>query len=876
MPSHLYDYSMKKYLFVLLAIAAIGMGNVCAGEVLREHRAIWMSPMLNYTWPTTAIKSESQKKTLDTQLDRLVSQGINVLYYHVRSNCDATYESSYEPWASKVGGSRGATPLFDPFAYLVEAAHARGIEVYAWVNPYRYSNNGFYGAGELNYENSHPDWLIVDGKSSILNPGIPEVQDRIEAIISEIATKYDIDGMLFDDYFYLSGTPASADAEQYAAYKAAGGSGSLAEYRRGNVNETVRRAWAAVKKARPYAVFAMGPAGKISPDNIRDYGLEPGPCGDMNYNTLYADPILWLKNGWLDFLSPQLYWLENFDELCAWYAHAVPFLGRQFYPSVDLNRTSNSAEYVRQIEYTRSHQRANQSGIVFFDYGTYYNYRDFIDGTATRLGDILMSDAFGGNAPVPVRYWEAGPGEPEQLILAYDAATASLTWNRQTDARYRRYVVYKYGGSSSFEQPRVVAVCYDEKFALPADDDDWSRYAVAVYDRYGYVYTPEFVVPLYVDCCEGPVKAGINGDYEATAMAEPADLFDFTWDYTGGRALVEVSDTPDFATLLGVNESYAGRLASTDVADFEAGKTYYWRVTPYDHTRYKEQSQVMSFTASRVAITSHGTDLTLTPTFTWTPCSDGTEYTFELSKTEAFTDGAIVATYQGPLCSYTIPAKTLVSGRKYYARVTARRGTAWSVSDKVSVNTADCSAYAAPAIVNPAIEGATVHCNEGIVVDDYDGLSQVVVEICATTAFAARSSYIGNLTDYATASKNLGDIKISSKALVDGQTYYVRVKGQYNLVASTSALNTEYGPVRSFVYSAEAGVDIPEVDYAEPYISGTTLYVPGGILSLAVYGIDGRRIGVSAAKGATECALAHLDTGIYIVKVNNCTLKWVR
>lgn len=865
---------MKKRLFiVLLLFVALTAG---ASEVLREHRAIWMSPLLNYTWPTTALKSETQTKTLDSALDRLVEQGINVLYYHVRPNCDAMYASSYEPWSSKAGGSRGTAPAFDPFGYLVKAAHARGIEVYAWVNPYRYSNNGFYGAGERNYETTHPDWLIVDGKSIILNPGIPAVQDQIEAIISEIATNYDIDGMLFDDYFYLSGTPESADAEQFAACTAAGFTGSLAEYRRANVNETVRRSYEAVKKARPYAVFAMGPAGKISPDNIRDYGLEPGPCGDMNYNTLFADPILWLSKGWLDFLSPQLYWLEDFDKLSSWYAKAVPHLGRQFYPSVDLNRTSNGAEYIRQIEYTRSLQRANQSGIVFFDYGTYYNYRDFSTGVATRLGDMLMQEVFHATAPVPVRYWEATPGTPEELIVNYDAASGTLTWNAQSDARYRRYVVYKYEDTTIGEKPRVVAVRYDESYTLPDGDDDYQRYAVAVYDRYGYVYTPAFEFPTYVDCCEGPVKAGINGDYESAGTIEPADLFDFTWDYTAGRALIEVSETPDFSKLLGVNESYDGRISSADVANFEAGKTYYWRVTPYDPPQYKKQSAVMSFTASRVAITSARDGLGLTPTFTWTPCTEGSLYTFELSKTEAFSDGAIVASYQGADCSYTIPAKTLVTGRKYYARVTACRGTATSVSEKAVVYTDDCSDYAAPALVKPAVDGATVHCNEAIVVDDYDGLCQVVVEICGTTAFAARSSYIANLTDYGTATRNLGEVKITSKPLVDGHTYYVRVKGQYNLKAASSAQNTEYGPIRSFVYSSEAGIDIPEADYADPYITGTTLHAPAGILSFGVYGIDGRRMAVSAAKGATECSLGDLAPGIYIVKVNNLTIKWVK
>ncbi|MCI5979219.1 MAG: family 10 glycosylhydrolase, partial [Bacteroidales bacterium] len=158
-------------------LAAVAVSNsvpaAAAGVPEREHRAIWVSAYLTGGWPSSPITEQNKANTLRILDQRMASykkQNINVLYYHVRSNCDAMYNSAYEPWSAKAAGSRGQAPVVDPFEEYIKAAHANGIEVYAWFNPYRYNNNVSY-SGANEYENTHPDWLIKNSQQTTLNPG---------------------------------------------------------------------------------------------------------------------------------------------------------------------------------------------------------------------------------------------------------------------------------------------------------------------------------------------------------------------------------------------------------------------------------------------------------------------------------------------------------------------------------------------------------------------------------------------------------------------------------------------------------------------------------------------------------------------------------
>ncbi len=869
---------MKKLLTLVLAgaltLPAAGI-DFEAPMPQREHRAIWMSPFLSATWPMGAITQQNaaaRKRLIRNNFAELKRQGINVVYYHVRANCDAAYASSYEPYASSVAGSRGGTPAIDPFAEVVAAGHEYGIEVYAWVNPYRYSSGGTYGAGERNYENSHPEWLIRQTKQIVLNPGIPEVQDRIEAIITEIATNYDIDGMIFDDYFYTSSTPLTADAETFAAYRAAGGTiKDQAAWRRENVNETVRRARDAVKKARPYAVFSIGPAGRISPPNVTDYGLDPAPYGDMNYDELHADCLHWLDEGWLDFLSPQVYWVNYFKGLVEWYSKALDRFDRHNYTSVDCSRLSdNSADiYLGEIDYMRQNMRPEENGVVFFDYGAYMGYYETYGGERLKWGDILARTAFPTPTLQPLQPWRAkyAPAYVTNLAMSGE----ELTWTEPEGVENHRYAVYRVPVQEvetfTGQREYLLGVSYAPSYKPEGELTDDSVYAVSVYNRYGYEYAPVFMQAM-----KAPSKPVLTAP-----KGEAIDLFDFKWEAPAGRYIVEVARDAAFTDVVAMKETTARSIASTDVASLDADGSYYWRVRVLTGGG-EAVSDAAEIQPSRIAFTQpaageSGVDCR-SPKFVWTAAEQGTDYVLEISKGRDFL--TIIHRAETQSAEYTMPPMTLSSGITYYARVKGTRNGASSLSPTLVFSTADRSDYEAPAFVTPSADGATLHSNEGITVAPWEGLSTVTVQVSNSTSFPSRSGTTSiPLNDFATSTRPMGEVKLSGKALVDGQTYYTRVRGSYMLIGAAGAKYTEYGPVRSFVYSATAGVEAPGAEADAVRVEGDVLYQGAGCTA-SVYDVAGRLVLSSSAQ---EVSLAKLPAGCYIIGVrgaNNATLKIVR
>lgn len=842
---------------------------------MREHRAIWFSPMLG-SWPggnITANNVDYSKSSLDKRLVRLRSHGINTIYYHVRAHCDAAYASSYEPYSSSVAGSRGGQPAMDPFEYLVESAHRHGIEVYAWVNPLRYSSGKLYGAGERNYENSHPDWLMRSSEQIILNPALPEVRQRVADVCAEIAANYDIDGMIFDDYFYHTSIGLDADAELYNAYVAGGGTMSQQDWRRENINLTVKGVRDAVLATRPYTVFAIGPAGRISPDNIASYGLEPGPYGDMNYNGLYADPIYWLSQGWLDFLSPQVYWHSYFDKLTEWYSVVLPHFNRHLYTSVDCSRLgNNSAEYIRQIEFMRSHVRPNESGVVFFDYNAYNNYRETVDGSRYTFGEILRMQAFPYDALSPIHHWRGTLHDYETGAVVRNGNT--LTWTAPQGAgqeahRYAVYAVPAGEDRAAFAcQPEYfVTTVYDESYTIPEEAPE-ATYAVAVYDRYSYLHTARFEGVATLD-------AGVAPTALTPTAGAGADLCDLGWTHAGAaRYLVELSDDASFTTVIGMAETTQDFIPANNVATLDEGKTYYWRVTAYAADHSRATSTTASFTASRIAMTAPAdgsNDCSLTPTLKWTGADNGCIFTVEIAEDKDFDQ--MVFSAQTTETSLTVPEKKLVSGNSYYARVTAGRNGATSMSGTVAFATADRTDYTAPQLINPASEGMTLHADEFIQVEPWSGMSSVNVEISGSDKFPVRGTGKILLKDFETTSKPLADIRIVGKPLEAGKTYWLRVRGGYFLQSSPGVVYTDYGPVRSFIYSDQSGVFAPETA-PQAYIDRASVLHLSTPSPLRVFDLAGRC--VYSAAPASEFDLSALGNGVYVLRMNNITLKWVK
>lgn len=777
---------------------------------LREHRAVWVTPFLS-DWPTSAIttgNAATHRRYLTRSLDTFKESGINIVYFHVRSHCDANYRSKYEPWSKFVGGTRGNEPAFDPLEVLLEEAHARGIEVYAWVNPYRYCGVYTNGESPLDYENTHPEWLIVQsGKETILNPALEEVKQRICDVIADVIDNYDIDGVVFDDYFYSNPTPYDLDADLYAAAKAADPSvGTQLQWRVANVNDMVRRVSQTIKEHKPYLPFGISPAGIASPSNVTsEYGLQP-IRGDWQYNAIASDPLNWYKNGYVDYMAPQIYWTDRFDEVESWWNIAGRKFGRHLYSAITLSEaTYYGSELNREVEYAREIQADNTSGFSYFRMSEYINTVFRYEGAGVEFADFVGSHALSTPALAPIRPWNNVYAPAYVTNLRRDGST--LSWDAVEGMRYTIYA-FAAGEEQRPFSTNLVQVTYTNSFAIPNDLAD-KTFGVAVYDRYGNEYSMTTEGGTPAPAVVATLTYPENG-------AKAADLFDFTWEDTGTDNVLEVASDAAFTDIISMTPTAASSVNSYVVPNLEEGKTYYWRVRTNGVNAPVGVSEVRSFVASRLSVTGPvGSDETLTPTISWTAAYEGSQYLVELSRASNFSTIAYSTTVDN-VNSVTIPAEALLMwGARYYVRVTASRYGRTSTSDVASFYTAEVTPDQ-PKFINPAVDGATIHTNQCVQVEVPTGASAVVVTICASEDFTG-GVVKTTLHQGETDTKELSTMRIKGKKLVDGTTYYVSAYTEYFTHDNQTSEVAGDAVFTKFVYSATEGVtDITTDDSDAP------------------------------------------------------------
>ncbi|MEJ5053322.1 glycoside hydrolase family 10 protein [Sphingobacterium sp. MYb382] len=259
----------------------------------KEMRAVWLTTAWGLDWPLSDYNQASQKQKYIEYLDKFKDLKINTIFFQVRAMGDTYYNSAYEPWATSITGTRGKDPGYDVLKFLIDEAHARGIEFHAWMNPYRIAtragNSAAYPALHSSIDKS---WVVDHEKIQIYNPARPEVRQRISDIVKELVTKYNVDGVHLDDYFYpdpsTAGTMVS-DQVDFQTYGA--GFANIGDWRRSNVDKAIEGIYKTIVATKPEVVFSISPAAS------KDY----------NYNTLFADLGKWCKEGWVDVLIPQLY-----------------------------------------------------------------------------------------------------------------------------------------------------------------------------------------------------------------------------------------------------------------------------------------------------------------------------------------------------------------------------------------------------------------------------------------------------------------------------------------------------------------------------------------------------------------------------------------
>lgn len=911
----------------MLLLACLLTVNVNSQAPKREIRATWLATVWSLDWPNSKISStgnepliNAQKKQMIGILDNLASININAIFFQIRSRCDAMYKSSYEPWSSDLVATRGMDPGYDPLEFVVEEAHKRGIEVHAWMNPYRFSTASNYWDGQAgDYRATNPDWIMtypVSGSSyyAIMNPGLPAVRQRITDIVEEVVTNYDVDGIVFDDYFYsYSGTPTDLDIEAQRLYRPEGM--SLSDWRRRNVNQLIGDVYNMIQGKKPYVRFGVSPFGIWTTNNSvaqkEGIVLPTGITGANTYESIYCDPVAWLKEGTVDYISPQLYWTtyssgQDFDVLCPWWAELSFGFKKHFYASHSISAVDPSdytmqmtddtvvnlenemvslenlssmeraiimqnqmldapqtrfgpEEIGRQIDRNRKSNLDGAPGSVFYSTKYLYNVKGVMP--------YLKQYWFGEKALVPAIDWKSVPDDTRAVTnITLDNGT--LKWDtRDANVRYSVYAIPNSAMSSddAFNVSTYLqGITYTNQFELDAALDlSNTTLAVAVFDRYGNEYVPT-------------IMASEQGTTEATKLTAPATgttligTFTFKWNaVSAGWYTVEIAEDPQFNTFHSRKVTINNELNTDQIAKFESSKTYYWRVLSHKAGCTDGVSEVRSFIPESFVILSPesgAVDVSLSPEISWRqiPLSN-ISYRIEVASFNSFANNYLV--YSNDLVdagSVTIPSGILMPLTTYYARVLTTVDNIDIVTETSSFTT-KLEYPAIPTITSP-VHGSSVTDNS-IVIKWAENIyaTGFQVHLSKDESFPIR-----NTTSMSTTAFNYevdyGDLEHT--------TYYARVRANY------SGGQTEWSPAVSFVYSG--ATSIFDTDHMEPVmivgqgverilrIDSSQIF---GDVLVQLYDVTGKLrktydvFDLSAGIVEIPMPLTELSKGIYLLKV---------
>ncbi|MEU6743397.1 glycoside hydrolase family 10 protein [Streptosporangium sandarakinum] len=403
---------------------------------LRQMRGMWIASVVNINWPSKpGLTVEQQKAEYLAWLDLAQARKLNSVFVQIRPTADAFWPSPYEPWSEYLTGTQGQDPGYDPLAFLVEETHRRGLTFHAWFNPYRVSMQP--DPAKLHPDHpgrKHPDWIISYGGKIYYNPGLPEVRAFVQDAMMDAVTRYDIDGLHFDDYFYPVNTTAFNDAAAFAKYGQ--GFPDLAAWRRNNVDLLVSEMQQRVLAAKPEVAWGISPSGIWRNKSTDPLGSDTG--GSQSYDNLHADTRGWVKKGWLDYIAPQIYWYigqsnADYAKLVPWWSGVAAGTGTELWigqAAYKAGAAGQPAEWFRPDELT-NHLTLNRNhpevgGDIWYNSA---DVRDDRIGSVTRtvadhytrpaLPPLLPRLAHGRAPERPVLVWaKRGSGGVELRIQA--------------------------------------------------------------------------------------------------------------------------------------------------------------------------------------------------------------------------------------------------------------------------------------------------------------------------------------------------------------------------------------------------------------------------------------------------------------------------
>jgi uncharacterized lipoprotein YddW (UPF0748 family) len=459
---------MKKF-FCLFSFLSIFFFQQSFSQNKYEFRGVWVATVGNIDFPSSKfLSTQAQKDEFIKLVEMNKRNGMNALIVQIRPASDAFYPSEYEPWSEFLTGKQGTppNPYYDPLKFMITETHKRGMEFHAWMNPYRAVFNIYNSSiSPTHITRLHPDWFITYGNTKYFDPGNKDAQNFVVNVVRDVVKRYDIDAIHFDDYFYPYRI-AGKEFMDTASYRKYGKGVPLADWRRSNVDSIILHLSTAIKEENKYCQFGISPFGVWR--NIADDPEGSNTkAGVTNYDGLYADILLWLKNKWIDYVVPQLYWevsqkVVGFKVLVDWWARHT--YGRQLYIGQGIYRALEPHSYAwhrknelpDQIQFLRQYPQIE--GSVFFSSSTFKS-------NPNGWSDSLRNNYYKYPAIPPPMDW-IDSAKPESPVLSYDSLKSTF-FTTSVDLYFRdtvkndllnRYVIYQFDSldSMDIDDPRNI------------------------------------------------------------------------------------------------------------------------------------------------------------------------------------------------------------------------------------------------------------------------------------------------------------------------------------------------------------------------------------------------------------------------------------
>ena len=484
------NFYLKCLLTILIVFACI---TDSSAQQKREFRGAWIQCV---NGQFQGMGTAKMKQTLTYQLDELQKDGVNAIIFQVRPECDALYESSLEPWSRFLTGVQGQAPepYWDPLQWMIDACHKRGMELHAWINPYRAKTKVTNALASNHVAIKHPERVFMYDGLFILNPGQPENRKYICQVVDDIVSRYDIDGLHIDDYFYPY--PAAGqkieDAKEFSMYN--NGYKDINDWRRDNVNVFIKELGETIHERKPWVKFGVSPFGiyrnkKSDPLN----GSETN--GLQNYDDLYADVLMWVNNGWIDYCVPQIYWeignkAADYKTLITWwnrYASKRPlYIGEDVERTVKHADPDNSDKNQMDAKYKLHEQMKNVGGTILW-------YAKAVVDNTGNYGTQLRNKYWKYPALQPRMPFidNKAPKSPKAVKPVWTSDGYILFWNapaaKKWDDEVQRFVVYCFAKGEKVnleDASKIVAITDKPYFQLPYEDGRQSfTYVVTSLDK---------------------------------------------------------------------------------------------------------------------------------------------------------------------------------------------------------------------------------------------------------------------------------------------------------------------------------------------------------------------------------------------------------